>query len=474
MNEKLVTKLYARLPIPLQNAACTAYGLRERRARYGPEFHRRLESLEASDRWSRGDIDAYQDEQVAALVRHAYQHVPFYRARMKALGLTPADVRSRADLPKLPILTKEDVRQNRAALVAVNADPRRLRHSHTSGTTGKSLQFEVTADSQAFQWAVWWRHRRRFGLRVGDLHANFMGKLVVPPSQSRPPFWRWNWAFHQALIPMQQVTPEKVRALVAFLEEHPFVFWSGYPSIHHALARAALDAGLTMRHPPRAIVTGAENLLEVQRRDLERFTGAVVADQYGFSEGCGNASQCAEAQRYHEDFEFSVLECVDPEPLPDGRTLGKIVCTGFSCWEFPFLRYEVGDWGVWSREDDPCPCGRHSRAIERVEGRADDYVLTPEGSRIMRFDYLFKDSHEVRECQVVQERLGEIVLRVVRRPGYSVADERALLDEVRRWISPSIEVRFDYVPVIAREASGKFRAVKSCLREGRAASAVAA
>ncbi len=471
MNEQLVTKLYDRLPVALQNAACTAYGLRERRARYSPEFHRRLESLEASDRWSRADIDGYQDERVAALVRHAYEHVPFYRERMKSLGLAPADVRSRADLPKLPILTKEDVRQNRGALVATNADPRRLRHSHTSGTTGKSLQFDVTADSQAFQWAVWWRHRHRFGLRLGDLHANFMGKLVVPPSQTRPPYWRWNWAFRQALIPMQQVTPEKVRPLVEFLDAHPFVFWAGYPSIHHALARAALDAGLSLRRPPRVIATGAENLLEVQRRDLEAFTGATVADQYGFSEGCGNASQCAEAGRYHEDFEFSVIECVDPEPTPDGRVRGRMVCTGFACPEFPFLRYEVGDSAVWSRDDDPCPCGRRSRAIERVEGRMDDYVVTPEGMRVMRFDYLFKDTHEVRECQVVQERLGELVLRVVRRPGYASSDEAVIVGEVRRWISPTIEVRFDYVDEIPREAAGKFRAVKSYLREGRAASA---
>lgn len=470
MNETFVGALYARLPTVLQNAACTAYGARERQVRFGENFRQRLASLERSDRWSRSDVDAYQDEQIAGLVRHAYEKVPFYRERMKALGLSARDIRSRGDLTKLPITTKEDLRAHGREFLALDADPKRLRHAHTSGTTGKSLQFEVTRESQAFQWAVWWRHRQRFGLRFGDLHANFMGKLVVRPEQTTPPFWRWNWAFRQALIPMQQVTPEKVSHLVKFLDAHPFVFWSGYPSIHHALARAALDAGLKLEHPPGVIVTGAENLLEIQRQELQRFTGALITDQYGFSEGCGNASQCAERGRYHEDFEFGVLECVEPESLGDGRTRGKLVCTGFACPEFPFLRYEVGDLAVWSRDDDPCSCGRHSRSIERIEGRMDDYVITPEGVRVMRFDYLFKDTANVRECQVVQEQLGEIVLKIVRREHYGTKDEELITSEVKRWISSTITTRFEYVTELPREASGKFRAVKSLLRDGQAAS----
>jgi phenylacetate-CoA ligase len=470
MNEKLASGVYARLPVFAQNLAASAYGWREARVRFGPEFRRRLDALTASDRWSRADMDAYQDEQVALLIRHAYEHVPFYRERMRALGLTPADVRSRADLPKLPVLTKEEVRANLPRLKAANAPPKALRHSHTSGTTGKSLDFYVTDRSLAFQWAVWWRHRRRFGLEFGMRHANFTGKLIVPPSQRKPPFWRWNRAFNQALLNMQHITPDKVGAIVDFLGRHDFVFWGGYPSIIHALVRTAMEAGVKLERGPRIIDTGAENMLDVQRRDIEAFTGALLTDQYGFSEGCGNASHC-ERLAYHEDVEYGVLECGDPETLPDGRVRGTILATGFACPEFPFIRYEVGDAGVWEPGGHLCPCGRQHRILARIEGREDDYVLTPEGGRVMRFDYVFKDTHNVRECQVVQERLGEVVLKVVRRPGYSAADERFIVSEMHRWISPTLQVRFDYVDEIPRDRTGKFRAVRSLLRRGAAASA---
>lgn len=470
MNEPLVERVYAHLPIFLQNAVCAAYGRREARTRYGPEFRRRLDELGESEWWPRARVDAWQDEEVARLVKHAYERVPLYRERMRAAGVTPADVRGRADLRHLPLLEKEEVRAAFGSMVAEGTDPRSLRRRHTSGTTGKSLHFYATARSVAFQWAVWWRHRRRYGLEPGMRHANFTGKLVVPITQQQPPFWRWNPSSNQALINMQHVTAAKIRPIVEFLDREPFVFWSGYASIIHAVAATALEAGLELHHPPQVVDAGAENVLGVQRRDIEAFTGARVIDQYGFSEGCGNASLCPEG-RYHEDFEFGVLECLDPQPLPGGRVRGEIVATGFACPEAPFLRYRVGDTGVWEAEDYRCPCGRESRVLASVEGRRDDYVITPEGTRVMRFDYLFKETDRVRECQVVQERLGEIVLRVVRRPGYGSEDERQIVAEVRRWISPTIRVRFAYVDDIERERNGKFRAVKSHLRQNAAASA---
>ncbi|HEU4556409.1 MAG TPA: hypothetical protein VFS20_01125 [Longimicrobium sp.] len=472
MNERLAEAAYARLPVFLQNAVCAAWGWREARTRLGPEFRRRLDELAASEGWSRARIDAWQDEQVARMVKHAYERVPFYRERMRAAGVSPADVRGRADLARLPVVTKEDVRASSGAMLAENADRRALRARHTSGTTGSSLHFYTTAAAVAFQWAVWWRHRRRHGVEPGMLHANFTGKLVVPLRQTRPPYWRWNPAAGQALLNMQHVTPANIRPIIEFLDAEPFVFWSGYPSIIHAVAATALEAGLSLRNPPRVVDTGAENVLDLQRRDITRLTGARMIDQYGFSEGCGNASSCPHG-RYHEDFEFGVLECLNPEPLPGGRVRGEIVATGLACPEFPFIRYRVGDTGVWEPEGFRCPCGRESRVLAWVEGRQDDYVITPEGTRVMRFDYLFKDTHRVRECQVVQERLGEITLRVVRRPGYGAADERTIEGEVRRWISPTLKVRFDYVERLERERSGKFRAVKSLLPRGMGTSGTA-
>jgi phenylacetate-CoA ligase len=462
MSESVAEHVYPRLPVFLQNAACWYYGTRESQRRFGKLFDQHLNRLLESEKWSTSEIEAYQDEKLRTLIRYAYENVPYYRQRWQSLRITPTDIQSRADLPKLPILTKEDVVQNRERLLSRTASRNELAFRHTSGTTGKALHFYVSKDSIAFQWATWWRHRMRFGLQPGSWHANFTGKRVVPLQQQSPPYWRWNRPMRQALINMHHITPEKVGSIVEFLNSNHFEFYSGYPSIVHAIATTAQAAGLALTSRPRVVVTGAENMLEFQRRDIAEFTGAVLTDQYGCSEGCGNASHCPDFA-YHEDFEFGILEA---QTLGPGNPAKAILCTGFASEIFPFIRYQVGDTAVWKSE--PCSCGRQSQTMSHIEGRKDDYILTPEGARIMRFDYIFKDIVNVKEAQVVQRCSREVTLRIVRRTTYSLKDERKIRSEFGRWISASLNVNFEYVNEIARERNGKFRAVVSCLKRSAA------
>jgi phenylacetate-CoA ligase len=463
MNDVLIESVYAKLPIFLQNSVCWYHGRKQAKLRFSDHYDTHVEKLLESEWWSAAEIEAYQNEKLRDLITHAFETVPFYRQRMKELKLTPNDIRTVVDLNKLPILTKEDVRNNRAQLVSEKAQKGDLVHRHTSGTTGKSLQFYSSRLSTAFQWAVWRRHQTRFGITPMAMHANFTGRVVVPIDQMSPPYWRWNRPMRQALITMQHLTPEKIEDIVSFLNDNEFEFYSGYPSIVHAFTVAAKSAGLTLSSPPRVVVTGAENILAHQRRDIEDFTRAVITDQYGISEGCGNASQCPEFV-YHEDFEFGILECVDSSVSEDGRKTGRILCTGFACPEFPFIRYEVGDIGTWEAPGQDCPCGRQSRMIVDIDGRIDDHVVTPEGNLIMRFDYVFKDATNIQESQVVQDRLGEIRVRIVKRPTYRSIDEQFVNDEIHRWISPTIKVNFEYVSMIEREPNGKFRAVQSNIK----------
>ncbi len=453
--------LYARLPVFLQNAACYWYGRREAAVRLGPAFERYLQEMLESEKWSRAEIGNYQDEKVRELIQHSYENVPFYRDRMRERKLTPQDIRTVADLPKLPVLTKEDVRANLGRLRSTSTPTGRLLLRHTSGTTGKSLQLYVHPSAIAMQWAMWWRHRMRFGLRPGTWHVNFTGKLVVPSRQSAPPYWRWNLPMKQALINMQHLTPEKIAPILEFLDGEGFEFYSGYPSIIHALVGAARQAGLRLQRPPRVITTGAENILANQRADIEAYTGAILTDQWGMTEACANASQCRNMV-YHEDFEFGVIERLETRRV-EGVIEGKLLCTGFATPDFPLIRYEPGDIGVWNAEHRECGCGLQLPTLTGILGRMDDYVITPEGARIMRFDYVFKHSVNVRECQVVQDQIGEIRLRIVRRPAYSAVDERMLETEIRKWISRTLQVHFEYVSEIERESNGKFRAVKSFL-----------
>lgn len=98
-----------------------------------------------------------------------------------------------------------------------------------------------------------------------------------------------------------------------------------------------------------------------------------------------------------------------------------------------------------------------------IEGRNEDFILTPEGTRIMRLDYLFKDTRSIKECQVVQKHLGEITIVIVRRENYTIATERRIIEAVHTMVSPFMKVDFEYVDAIPRTRAGKFKAVVSLL-----------
>ena len=142
-SDNMTEALYARLPVFLQNAACYWYGHKEAAVRLGPAFERYLQEMQESEKWSRGQICAYQDEKVRNLVSYAYHNVPFYHEQMRERRLLPQDIRGTSDLAKLPILTKEDVRANADRLLSTNARRHRLLPRHTSGTTGKCLELYV-------------------------------------------------------------------------------------------------------------------------------------------------------------------------------------------------------------------------------------------------------------------------------------------------------------------------------------------
>lgn len=454
---------YDRLPASAQNLLCDVWGLKLRHERFNSTFEHRLRQLRESEWWAPERIAEYQDAQTRALVREAYEHVPFHRDRMRAAGITPADIRGVSDLALLPVMTKADVREHGERIRST----RRIDTvtMHTSGTTGTALEFEVDRSAVPFRWAVWWRHRTRFGVHPGEWHINFTGKQVVPPSTRKAPFWRRSRPLRQYLVNMHHLTPHRIESIVRDLDARGPRFWSGYPSIVHAYCRLILEARLTLQRPPQFVFTGAENVLVQQRRDIGSVTGATLSDQYGFTEGCGNASHC-EGLVYHEDFEYGVLECVDSETLDDGGTRGRIVATGFASHGFIFLRYDVGDIGVWAPASHRCACGRASRVMTGIDGRIDDYVITPEGRRIMRFDYVFKDTRFIREAQVVQERLGEIVINVVLEPGTHPSALDRVRELIAQWISPGLDVRFNIVPELPRGTGGKLKAVVSRLPDG--------
>jgi len=461
MSESLTHRLYALCPVFVQNIACSLVGVKLKWERYNRHFGRYLKWLHETEGWSADRIRAHQDENLRRIVRWAYENVPFYKEWYDVQGIQPDAIRTQDDLHKLPILTKQTVRAHQREMIATPYRGKRLVRLLTSGTTGTALEVLMTREARAYQWAVWWRHRGRFGIHPGDNYLSFGARTAVPASQSKPPFWRRNRIGKQTYLSTYHLTPQLMPDIVAWLNRESFDFYSGYPSAIYVLANFMLENDLTIERPPKYIITGADALLPTVETAIRKAFGAPVTEQYGMAEFAGNMAKC-EKGTFHLDFECC---CVESLPMTDvdvqGQDRWRLLFTGWGNPVMPFIRYDVGDYGRPSKGG--CSCGRASECFEAIEGRTEDYVRTPDGRMAIGMNQVFEYAPGAREIQIYQERVDAIEVRVVPGTTYGANDEVALLRELRRRLGDAIQIDFVLVDEIPRTAAGKFRAVVSTI-----------
>lgn len=456
MSASKVFELYSRLPVPAQNIVCSLAGFKMRAQRYNRTFRNTLSLLQNSEWWSLERQMEHQNLSLRAIIQYAYKSVPYYRESFDQLGIKPRDIRQASDLTDLPLLTKDVVRQRWADLQSTALPESQRQYGYTGGTTGTALKLAFDRTTQPWQWAVWWRHRGRFGIRLNDPFIVFAGRDVVPLDNLRPPFWRRNLPMRQTYVSVHHLTKRNLPALADYLCQRHVVYYSGYPSALYLVASHFLETSRRLPHPPRMVFTGAETLLPHQRRIIAEAFSSKVSDQYGASEHCGNISECDQGS-YHVDLEFGVVEFLPIPNLPP--SVGRIVCTGLHNRAMPLIRYEIGD--IATLDNRVCPCGRQAPVVNKIDGRIESYIITPDGRQLGRLDFLFKKSVNIVEAQLVQNQLERVTFKIVRGPNYGKADEERLLRDIRTYMGDSFIIDLQYLDEIPKDGRGKFRQIIS-------------
>lgn len=450
--------LYQRSPAPLQNLFCSLYGLRLNRRRYSAEYLRLEAEVIARDRWSPEQLAAFCMKRLQMLVKHAATTTPYYRRLFADLRFDPSDLQTPEDLQTLPVLDKQTVQQQLTEFSSEAAAELQCSTVHTSGTTGTGLIFPMALAAEQEQWAVWWRYRQRFGIDRTTWYAHFYGKSVVPLHQNEPPFWRINYPGRQLFFSGYHMTDRNLPAYVEELNRRQPPWIQGYPSLLALLASFMLNGKHRLTYRPRVVTIGAESLLPHQKQLIEQAFGAPCRQHYGMTEAVANISECPEG-RLHIDEDFGLVELI-----PAGDNSAKIIATGYTNPAFPLLRYDTGDVAELESSDVRCPCGLAGRLVKSIDGRVEDYVVTPDGRRIGRMDHIFKDMVNIRESQIFQETPEEVVFRVVKGDRYGKADEALLLHESRKRLGNEIRISIEYVTELERSSRGKLRFVISRIK----------
>ncbi len=453
-------KIYEKSPSFIQNLMISGYGLKIYRREYGRKFRPTLKEFEERQWWSGDKLRDYQNEKLKALIKHSYENVPYYKNKMNAYGIRPDDIKGVDDLVKIPILTRNDIKINFDALIAGNYKRSRLIMGHTSGTTGSPLEFLYDRHICLIKNVVDWRVKNDAGIKFGDKLALFFGRMVVPISRTKPPFWRSNYVFHHLFFSSFHMSAGNIREYIEQLKSFKPSALEGYPSTIYIIARYLISKNMTF--PVKAVFTSSETLLPVQRETIEKAFACKLFDFYGLAERVAFASECSSHQGHHFNMDFGITEILDGDGnrCSPGQ-LGRIVATGLHNYGMPLIRYQTSD--ITSLKKENCSCGREFPLMEDVTTKAEDIITTRDGRLISSsiLTHPFKPMHNVAESQIIQEDRERIRIKLVVLPGYKDADTKYLLNELKKRLGDGMIIEVELVDSIPRTAAGKFRWVIS-------------
>lgn len=425
-----------------------------------PAYSRYRQIFDKTEHLPEAALEELQAEHLRNQLLHAYRNIPYYKRKMEQAGVTPLDIRSTADLKLLPVLTKRDIQDFKAELLAENVPEKARIRNQTGGSTGSPLQFWVDKERFDSRRASTDRHNAWAGLYPGDWCAILWGARL-DLGNSVLPHVDWKQRFlHRALsLNTSSVSEADLNAYIEILRRYRPRHMIAYAESAAMFARHCQAVGADdIRFD--AVITTAEVLLPQSRALIEDVFHSEVFNRYGCRELSVIASECQYHTGMHVNADALILE-VEPMPgLPEG--LGRMLVTDLFNRSMPLIRYEIGDLGAWA-ESGPCPCGRHLPRLEKIEGRITDFLQMSDKRKISgpSLTLVVSDMPDVRQVQFVQYSPKKITLRVVPGQGYgsdTVVELRRRLDPYLRGMA---ELTIVSVDEIAKESSGKYRFVKT-------------
>ncbi len=354
----------------------------------------------------RAEMEKLQLDRLQETVRRVYEKVPYYRNKMEQAGVSPEDIKTLADLQKLPFTTKQDMRDSYPfGLFAVPQDELVRIHA-SSGTTGKPTVVGYTRGDLNTWTECVSRIACMGGATSKDIaqicfgYGMFTGALGLHYGLEN---------IGAAIVPSSTGNSEKQ---LMYMQDFKSSLLVATPSYALRLAEVAKEQGLDPKKDLfiKTALVGSELLTDAMRAEMHAVWGEEVkiTSNYGMSElmGPGVSGECLEHCGMHINEDYFIPEIIDSETgevLPAGEK-GELVITCIKKEGLPLIRYRTKD--ITRLFYEPCACGRTTCRMENLQGRSDDML-------------------KIRGVNVFPGQIEEVVLSIPELgPHYEIIVER--------------------------------------------------
>ena len=425
-----------------------------------PHFLYYLWKVRRAERLTLSELEELQNKRLRAIVRHAYERVPYYHKLFNSVKIKPGDIRTKEDLIKIPITTRRDLQKLPITeRVAEGVDISKCIKGKTSGSTGEPLDVFVGKRELSYRIAM---QTRVYGLNLTDKKVSILDREPVPSEGSPAMIFRKfrKYLSHLGLWRRYYFSLfEEPQELVSkLLEIKPDVIET-YPSILKLMAKFVKEENIH-EIAPKLIFAEAELLTKKDRKQIETVFGSKITDLFGAVEFGITAWECDKHEGYHINSDVILVEVIRDNQQVYGEE-GEVIYTDLTNYVTPFVRYAVGDRVILGKEK--CNCGRNFPLIKLVQGRSNDFITLPSEKIVspLLLGVNLEKIEGIGQYRLIQENINTFNVQIVKGKDFEEATIEEFKNVLREVLGTDIRLNVDIVDEIHREKSGKMRPIVS-------------
>lgn len=306
--------------------------------------------------------DKVREERLLRIIEHAYNNSLSIKENFDRAGVKPSDIKSSADLGKIPIITKDEIiaAQKRnppfGGFLAIPA------HKLIKICVSPGPIYVPVAEPKLKKYGG-----NNPGIRRGDIILNSFSSMAAAAHGAEI----WAKSAGAAVLPMGVGNTElQVRTMY----DLKAAVYFGTPSFLMNLINKAQEIGLNFPKDfaLRLAILSAEMCPPSFKKALEETYGIAARETYGGADVGGVATECEAKSGMHinDNLFLEIVDTNTKKPVKPGES-GEVVITPFN-EAYPLIRYSMGD--IAALAQDPCPCGRESPRLTRIMGRVGEAV----------------------------------------------------------------------------------------------------
>lgn len=398
-----------------------------------------------------------QKKKLYDIIVFSFKHVPYYRD----LGFKLEDFKEETifeDIKKLPILTKDIIRREGERMFPDVELHDWVFDNVSGGTTGEPVRFRHSGKFFAMEQGAKLLFDEWAGREIGGSQIRLWGSerdIVSGKKDWMNKIYRWlrNEKFLNTFVMSNETIEDYIKIINSTKPEMILAYVQSIQEI----ARYAEIKKIPM-FSPKSIMTSAGTLDAALIADIQRVFDCPVLNRYGSREMGDMACSCDKNEGLHINVFTTYIEVLNSNRHPcQIDEEGELIVSLLSDYSMPIIRYAIGDRGILSSHI--CSCGRGLPVLKGVTGRVIDFFKTSNGSIVYGdyFTHLFYQSKNVKQFQVIQDRIDHILVKIVFFDSSNVESDFYLekVSEIKKAMGVNVKVDFEVVSDIPVSNSGK-------------------